>query len=82
MANIAAKTASFTVQLDKNVKDKLKRLCDEEGYKINKFIEKAVKHELFREQRKEDLLIIDNYEKYGKKTLTDYRAFAKELGLK
>ncbi|MFP4467019.1 MAG: RepB family protein [Candidatus Goldiibacteriota bacterium] len=79
---MAPKTVSFTVQMDKSVKDRLKHLCEEEGYKMNKFIEKAVKHEIMREQHKEDLLIIDRYEKHGKKTLVDYKKFAKEYGLK
>ena len=35
-----------------------------------------------REIHKEDLLVMEQHEKYGKKTATDYREFSKSLGLK
>ena len=77
-----AATVSFTVKMSKQTKEALKSICEADGFKINKFIEKAVLHEIEREKHKEELMVFENYEKYGIKKAVDYRKFAKERGLK
>ena len=76
------KTVSFTVKMSRTAKENLKAVCETGGFKINKFIEKAVLHEIEREMHKEDLLVMEQHEKYGKKSAVDYVDFSKKLGLK
>ncbi|HDT14932.1 MAG TPA: hypothetical protein ENN55_01855 [Firmicutes bacterium] len=73
---------SFTVKIDNEKRDLMKTFCERSGIKMQKFLEKAIVHEVKREIMKEDLYILDEYEKHGKKSASSYREFMKELGLK
>ena len=77
-----SKVVSFTVKIENDKRDLMKKFCGKTGIKIQRFLENAIEHEVKREMHKEDLLIFEEYEKRGKKTATPYKEFAKELGLK
>ena len=78
---MGAKLSSFTIQMDTEVKNLLKDVCDKEGYKLNKFIEKAVKNELARRQLQGDYVAYANYMVNEKSTAIGLDDFAKSLGL-
>lgn len=79
---MALNMSSFTIQMDKEVKHELKEVCEKEGFKLNKFIEKAVKNELARRQQQLDFLTYANYMANEKNTAIELNEFAKGLGLK
>ena len=77
-----SKVVTFTVKLEKDKRELMKEYCEKSGIKIQKFLANAITQEVKREKLKEDLLVYEEYVKYGKKTATDYKTFAKKLGLK
>ena len=79
---MAAKMSSFTIQMDSEIKNELREVCDKEGYKLNKFIEKAVKNELTRRQLQNDYLIYANYMANEKATAVNLDEFAESIGVK
>jgi predicted transcriptional regulator len=79
---MTAKVSSFTIQMDCEVKHELKEICDREGFKLNKFIEKAVKNEINRRQMEEDLLTYANYMANEKESAVDLDRFAESIGVK
>jgi hypothetical protein len=79
---MTTKVSSFTIQMDSSVKHELKEVCEKEGFKLNKFIEKAVKNELTRRQLQADLLSYANYMSNEKETAIDLDDFAKSIGVK
>jgi len=52
-----SKSSSFTVKMDKKVKNKLDKMCKNGSRKANKFIEIAVLREIERERLKESLAV-------------------------
>gem|GEM_PF-1650928 len=76
------KSASFTIKMARDTKETLNKFCEENGFKINKFIEKAVIREISREKTKEDLIIYQNYIENDRNTAVDYHKFAKKMGMK
>lgn len=79
---MAAKVSSFTIQMDSEIKHELKEICDKEGFKLNKFIEKAVKNEIARRQMQSDYLTYANYMANEKATAIDLDEFAQSIGVK
>lgn len=79
---MTAKMSSFTIQMDSIVKYELREVCEKEGFKMNKFIEKAVKNELMRRQLQSDYLTYANYMANEKATAVSLDDFAKSLGIK
>lgn len=79
---MTTKVSSFTIQMDSEVKHELKEVCDKEGFKLNKFIEKAVKNELTRRQMQNDYLTYAHYMANEKATAVDLDDFAQSLGIK
>lgn len=77
-----SKVVPFAVKIEDDKRDLMREFCDKNGIKIYAFLGNAIKHEIERETMKEDLLIHEEYVKYGKKTATDYVDFAKKAGLK
>jgi hypothetical protein len=75
------KNVTFTMKVDKDVRDLLKDFCKSRGFLMKSFIEKAIVDEIEKEELKEDLLAIQNYEKYEKETTIPLDKVAKELGL-
>jgi len=73
---------TFTVKLDSDKRNLMREFCEKSGMKIQKFLANAIEHEVKREMLKEDLVIFEAYEKRGKKTASDMKKFAEELGLK
>ena len=76
------KVVTFTVKIEDNKRDLMREFCDKSGIKMQKFLGNAIQHEVEREIMKEDLMIHEDYVKYGKKTASDYRDFAKKMGFK
>ena len=37
---MGSKMSCITIQMDSEIKNELREVCDKEGYKLNKFIEK------------------------------------------
>ena len=79
---MTSKVSSFTIQMNSEVKHELKEVCDKEGYKLNKFIEKAVINELTRRQMQNDYLTYANYMVNEKATAVDLDGFARSIGVK
>ncbi|PKL92969.1 MAG: hypothetical protein CVV21_01085 [Candidatus Goldiibacteriota bacterium HGW-Goldbacteria-1] len=79
---MTAKMSSFTIQMDSEIKNELREVCDKEGYKLNKFIEKAVKNELTRRQLQDDYLTYANYMANEKATAVNLDEFAESIGVK
>jgi predicted transcriptional regulator len=79
---MTTKVLSFTIQMNSEVKHELKEVCDKEGYKMNKFIEKAVVNELTRRQMQNDYLLYANYMANEKATAVDLDGFARSIGVK
>ncbi|MBP7792153.1 MAG: hypothetical protein KA120_03730 [Candidatus Goldbacteria bacterium] len=73
------KNVTFTMKIDKNVRDVLKEFCKSKGFLMKSFIEKAIIHEIEKEELKEDLLAIENYEKYEKSNTIPLEKVAEEL---
>jgi len=67
------------MKIDKNVRDVLKEFCKSKGFLMKSFIEKAIIHEIEKEELKEDLLAIENYEKYEKSNTIPLEKVAEEL---
>jgi metal-responsive CopG/Arc/MetJ family transcriptional regulator len=79
---MTTKVSSFTIQMDSEVKNELKEVCEKEGFKLNKFIEKAVINEITRRQQQADLLSYANYITNEKKSAVDLDDFARSIGVK
>ena len=75
------KNVTFTMKVDKDVRDLLKDFCKSRGFLMKSFIEKAIVDEIEKEELKEDLIAIQNYEKYEKETTIPLDKIAEELGL-
>lgn len=58
---------SFTVKIEKDKRDLMKKFCKTNGFKMQKFLENAIDHEVRRELRKENLLLSEEQKNYGKK---------------
>jgi hypothetical protein len=78
---MAGKDVTFTMKVDKDVRDLLKDFCKSRGFLMKSFIEKAIIDEIEKEELKEDLLAIQNYEKYEKETTIPMDKVAEELGI-
>lgn len=76
---MASKNVTFTMKIDKNIRDTLKEFCRSKGFLMKSFIEKAIIHEIEKEELKEDLLAIENYEKYEKNNTIPLEKVAEEL---
>jgi len=77
-----AKTVTFTLKMDKDIRDTLKEFCNARGFMMKGFIEKAILDEIEKEELKEDLAAIHNYEKYEKETTIPLEKVAEKLGMK
>lgn len=75
------KNVTFTMKVDKDVRDLMKDFCKSRGYMMKSFIEKAIMDEIEKEELKEDLLAIQHYEKYEKDTSIPLDKVAEELGM-
>ena len=69
---------TFTIKMDSEVKKELKTFCDEKGYKLGKFLERAAQHEIMEEKKKEVLAAFNNLEEREKHAV-DFRQVAKKL---
>ncbi|HDQ25319.1 MAG TPA: hypothetical protein ENN43_01050 [bacterium] len=75
------KNVTFTMKVDREIRDLMKGFCKSRGYMMKSFIEKAIVDEIEREELKEDLLSIQNYEKNEKETTIPLEKVAAELGM-
>ncbi|PKL92623.1 MAG: hypothetical protein CVV21_02375 [Candidatus Goldiibacteriota bacterium HGW-Goldbacteria-1] len=75
-----AKNVTFTMKVDKDVRDLLKDFCRSRGFMMKSFLEKAILDEIEREEMKEDLLSIQNYERNEKGNTIPLENVAEELG--
>ncbi len=76
------KNVTFTMKVDKDVRDLMKDFCKSRGFLMKSFIEKAIVSEIEKEELKEDLLAIQNYEKYEKETTIPLDKVAEEIGMR
>ena len=76
------KVVPFATKIEDEKRDLMRDFFEKKGIKIWAFLGNAIEHEIERETRKEDLLVHEEYVKYGKKTATDFNEFAKKLGYK
>jgi len=67
------------MKIDKDIRNMLKEFCKLKGFLMKSFIEKAIIHEIEKEELKEDLLAIENYEKYEKNNTIPLEKVAEEL---
>jgi len=74
------KNVTFTMKVDKDVRDLMKDFCRSRGFLMKSFIEKAILDEIEREELKEDLLSIQNYERNEKDNTIELKNVAEELG--
>jgi len=74
------KNVTFTMKVDKDVRDLMKDFCRSRGFMMKSFIEKAILDEIEREELKEDLLSIQNYERNEKDNTIELKSIAEELG--
>ena len=58
---------SFTVKIENDKRDLMKKFCKANGFKLQKFLENAIEHEVRRELRKENLLLSEERTNYDKK---------------
>lgn len=78
------KTSLLSININKEVKSALKQFCSKFGFKIKKFVEIALIHEIGREWIKiqnKNSAVYKEYEEYGKKTLSSYDDFAESIGI-
>lgn len=75
-----SKNVTFTMKVDKDVRDLLKDFCRSRGFMMKSFLEKAILDEIEREEMKEDLLSIQNYERNEKGNTIPLGNVAEELG--
>ena len=76
---MVTKNVTFTMKIDKDIRNMLKEFCKLKGFLMKSFIEKAIIHEIEKEELKEDLLAIENYEKYEKNNTIPLEKVAEEL---
>ncbi len=76
---MATKNVTFTLKIDKNIRDVLKKFCKSKGFLMKSFVEKAILDEIEKEELKEDLLAIENYEKYERNNTIPIEKVAEEL---
>jgi len=74
------KNVTFTMKVDKDVRDLMKDFCRSRGFMMKSFLEKAILDEIEREEMKEDLLSIQNYERNEKGNTIPLANVAEELG--
>jgi|DewCreStandDraft_4_1066084.scaffolds.fasta_scaffold02906_5 molybdopterin-guanine dinucleotide biosynthesis protein A len=75
------KNVTFTMKIDKNIRDVLKEFCKSKGFLMKSFIERAIIDQIEKEELKEDLLAIEYYEKYEKNNTIPLEKVAEELGM-
>lgn len=78
---MAGKNVTFTMKVDKDVRDLLKDFCKSRGFLMKAFLEKAIIDEIEKEELKEDLVAIQNYEKHEKETTIPLDRVAEELDM-
>jgi hypothetical protein len=45
-----ARITTFTIKIEKRIRDSMKKFCKRKGFFISKFIERAIIHEIKRER--------------------------------
>ncbi|MEI7543041.1 MAG: hypothetical protein WCJ94_07310 [bacterium] len=75
------KSVTFTMKLDKKIRDEMKGFCKEKGFVMKTFVEKAIMDRIEKEEMKEDLAAIKHFEKYEEGKTVPYDKVAEELGL-
>ncbi|MFP4466932.1 MAG: RepB family protein [Candidatus Goldiibacteriota bacterium] len=73
-------SVTFTMKIDKKVRDKLKEFCEKKGFVMKSFVERAILDEIEKEEEKEDLLAIARYEKYERNSTIPLETAAEEAG--
>jgi hypothetical protein len=81
------KMSSLTVKISSKVKSDLKDMSKRVHMNINELVEEAIKLHVRSiktsiKLSKEDIAVFKEYEKHGKKTLTNYDDFAKSISLR
>ena len=74
----ANKTCTF--KMDSQTVKELQKFCDERGLKLGKFMERAARHEIREERKKEIFFMFTNLDE-REKHAADYFDTAKKLGL-
>ena len=73
------KNVTFTMKLDKDIRDMLKEFCNSRGFLMSAFLEKAIIDEIEKEELKEDLSAIQHYEKFERETTIPFDKVAEEI---
>jgi hypothetical protein len=76
---MTAKTVTFTLKMNKDIRDVMKEFCNARGFMMKGFVEKAIMDEIEKEELKEDLGAIHNYEKYERETTIPLEKVADNL---
>lgn len=79
---MTVKTVTFTLKMDKDIRDTLKEFCNTRGFMMKGFVEIAIMDEIEKEELKEDLAAIHNYEKYERETTIPLERVADRIGIK
>ena len=72
---------TVTMKMEKKLHKALKHYCDEKGYIIGSFVEKAVVEKLEKEEFAEDLAAIAEFESDKSKVMIDEKTMKKRLGI-
>ncbi len=72
---------TVTMKMEKGLHKGLKDYCDEKGYIIGSFVEKAVIEKLEKEELTEDLAAIAEFESDKNKVMIDEKTMKKRLGI-
>ena len=75
-----ARSETFTIKMDREIKKELRVFCEEKGLKLGKFLERAAQHEMGEEKKKEAIAIFNNLDEREKHAI-DYSPVAKKLKL-
>lgn len=72
---------TVTMKMEKELHKGLKNYCDEKGYMIGSFVERAVAEKLEKEELAEDLAAIAEFGRDKDKVMVDEKTMKKRLGI-
>ena len=72
---------TVTMKMEKGIHKGLKNFCEEKGYIIGSFVEKAVIEKLEKEELAEDLASIAGFESDKNKLMVSETAMKRKLGI-
>ena len=74
------KNVTFKIKVGKDVRELMKDFCRSRGFMMKSFIEKAILNKIEKEELKEDLFSVENYERNEKDNTIELKNAAEELG--